>query len=126
MIETSPMAAMGALLALSMAVAGTALDGSSSRLIMSPLHLRSAAAGPGVALNVSDGSIKEPAQYSGYFQVATLLWQLVCLVATPSMASCYLILPSANNKIVICMLRDIMGLCADRQDLRSRDVFLLL
>ena len=79
LVATSPMAAIKALLALSMAVAGTALGGSSSRLIMSPLHLRSAAAGPDSALNVSDGGITEPMHYSGYFQVATLLWQLAWL-----------------------------------------------
>lgn len=73
LVATYPMAVIKALLALSMAVAGTALGGSSSRLIMSPLHLRSGAAGPDVALNVSDGNIREPMHYSGYFQVATLL-----------------------------------------------------
>ena len=85
LVANSPMAAIKALLALSMAVAGTALGGSSSRLIMSPLHLRSAAAGPDVALNVSDGTIREPMHYSGYFQVATLLWQLVWLAAVQSL-----------------------------------------
>ena len=76
------MAGVRVLLALSMALAGTALGGNSSRLVMSPLHFRTAAAGPDVALNVSDVIAKGPMHYSGYFQVVTLLWYLARLACS--------------------------------------------
>ncbi len=102
------MAAIKALLALSMALAGTALGGSSSRLVMSPLHLRSADSRPDLALNVSIGTIKEPMHYSGYFQVATLVACMACLqccegliAATGNFRTCLLLCSTGQRSLLL-------------------------